>query len=106
MNYLKLFEITVIVVIIVDISGFVDSIKVFIGKLLNITNVRLKPLDCSFCVTFWMSMGYLIYTNELSLTTLMVSLLMSVMTPTIQDLIYLIRDILGFILLKISKLLK
>ena len=106
MSYLKLFEITVIVVIIVDISGFIDSIKAFVGKVLGINNVSLKPLDCSLCMTFWVSMAYLIYANELSITTLMFSLLISVMTPVIQDLIYLIRDILGFILLKISKLLK
>ena len=106
MSYLKLFEITVIVVIIVDISGFIDSIKSLIGKVLGINNVSLKPLDCSLCMTFWVSMAYLIYANELSITTLMFSLLISVMTPVIQDLIYLIRDILGFILLKISKLLK
>ena len=106
MNYIDLFEITVIVVIIVDISGFIDSIKAFVGKVLGINNVSLKPLDCSLCMTFWVSMVYLIYANELSITTLMFSLLISVMTPVIQDLIYLIRDILGFILLKISKLLK
>lgn len=106
MNYIDLFEISIIVVIIVDISGFIDSVKTLIGKVLGINNVNLKPLDCSFCMNFWVSMCYLIYTNELSLNTVMFSLLMSVMTPTIQDLIYLIRDILGFILLKISKLLK
>ena len=106
MSYIDLFEITVIVVIIVDISGFIDSIKAFVGKVLGINNVSLKPLDCSLCMTFWVSMAYLIYANELSITTLMFSLLISVMTPVIQDLIYLIRDILGFILLKISKLLK
>ena len=100
MNYIDLFEITVIVVIIVDISGFVDSVKTLIGKVLHINNVKLKPLDCSLCMTFWVSMAYLIYANELSITTLMFSLLISVMTPVIQDLIYLIRDILGFILLK------
>ena len=105
MSYIDLFEITVIVVIIVDISGFIDSIKAFVGKVLGINNVSLKPLDCSLCMTFWVSMAYLIYANELSITTLMFSLLISVMTPVIQDLIYLIRDILGSILLKISKLL-
>lgn len=106
MSYIDLFEITVIVVIIVDISGFIDSIKEFIGRVLGITNVRLKPFDCSLCLNFWASIVYLIWDGELNLTTVMVSLVLSVMTPTIQDLIYLIRDILGFILLKISKLLK
>lgn len=106
MNYIDLFEIAIIVVIIVDISGIVDEVKGLIGRLLNITNVRLKPLDCSLCLNFWVSMAYLLITNELSITAVMVTLLLSTMTPVIQDLIYLIRDILGFILLKISKLLK
>ena len=106
MNYIDLFEITVIVVIIVDISGFVDSVKTLIGKVLHINNVSLKPFDCSFCMNFWLSLIYLLITNELSITAVMVTLLLSAMTPVIKDAIYLIRDIFGFILLKISKLLK
>ena len=86
MSYIDLFEITVIVVIIVDISGFIDSIKAFVGKVLGINNVNLKPLDCSFCMNFWASLIYLLITNELSLTAVMVALLLSTMTPVIQDL--------------------
>ena len=95
MNYIDLFEITVIVVIIVDISGFIDSIKNLIGKVLHINNVSLKPLDCSFCVNWWLSLAYLLITNELSITAVMVTLLLSTMTPIIKDAIYLIRDFLG-----------
>ena len=98
MSYIDLFEITVIVVIIVDISGFIDSIKNLIGKVLGINNVSLKPIDCSLCMTFWVSMAYLIYANELSITTLMFSLLISVITPIIKDAIYLIRDLNGKII--------
>ena len=98
MSYLKLFEITVIVVIIVDISGFIDSIKAFVGKVLGINNVSLKPLDCSFCLNFWVSLIYLLITNELSITAVMVALLLSTMTPIIKDAIYLIRDLLGKII--------
>ena len=95
MSYLKLFEITVIVVIIVDISGFVDSIKSLIGKVLHINNVKLKPFDCSFCLNLWVSIAYLLITNELSITAVMVTLLLSTLTPIIKDTIYLIRDLLG-----------
>ena len=95
MSCLKLFEITVIVVIIVDISGFVDSVKTLIGKVLHINNVSLKPIDCSFCLNFWVSMAYLLITNELTITAIMVTLLLSTMTPIIKDAIYLIRDLLG-----------
>ena len=101
MSYLDLFEITVIVVIIVDISGFIDSIKTLIGKVLGINNVSLKPIDCSFCMNFWASLGYLVITNELSITAVMVTLLLSTMTPVIQDLIYLMRDLIGKIINKI-----
>lgn len=105
MVYFKLIEIAVIMVIIIDISGFIDSIKEFIGKMLNIANVRLKPLDCSFCVNWWLSLLYLIYTNELSLTTVMFALIMSVMTTVISDLIYLIRDLIANLINKISNLI-
>ena len=98
MSYIDLFEITVIVVIIVDISGFIDSIKSLIGKVLGINNVSLKPLDCSFCLNWWVSLGYLVITNELSITAVMVALLLSTMTPIIKDAIYLIRDLLGKII--------
>ena len=101
MNYLKLIEITVIVVIIVDISGFVDSIKSLIGKVLGINNVSLKPIDCSFCLNWWVSLGYLVITNELSITAVMVALLLSTMTPIIKDAIYLMRDLIGKIINKI-----
>ena len=105
MILLKLIEIAVIVVIVIDISGIVDSIKEFIGKMLNISNVRLKPLDCSFCLNFWVSMCYLICVDELSLTTVMFTLIMSTLTPVIEDLIYLIRDLISTIINKISNLI-
>lgn len=95
MSYIDLFEITVIVIIIVDISGFVDSVKTLIGKVLHINNVSLKPIDCSFCLNFWVSMAYLVITNELTITAIMVTLLLSTMTPIIKDAIYLIRDSIG-----------
>lgn len=106
MIYLKLLEIAIIITIIIDISGVIDSIKEFIGKKLNITNVRLKPLDCPFCINFWVSLVYLIWVGELNLTTVMATLLLSVMTPVIVDIIYLIRDICGFFINKISRILK
>lgn len=106
MVYLKLIEIAVIVVIIIDISGIVTEVKGLIGRLLNISNVRLKPLDCSFCVNWWLSLLYIYITNNLTLSTILFALLCSTLTPVIGDLIYLIRDIFGFILLKISRLLK
>lgn len=106
MIYWRLLEITIITVIIVDISGIVTDLKKMIGRILGIQNVSLKPLGCSFCMTFWMSMCYLVYLGELNLTTIMFTLIMSTLTPVIGDLIYMIRDIFGKIILKINDLIK
>ena len=100
MSYLKLFEITIIVVIIVDISGVVTDAKKMIGRILGINNVSIKLIECSFCLNFWVSMAYLLITNELSITAVMVTLLLSTMTSIIKDAIYLIRDIFGKIISK------
>lgn len=106
MIYLKLLEIAVIITIIIDISGVIESLKSFVSRMLGIKNVALKPLDCSFCLTFWASMVYLIWVGELNLTTVMATLLLCTMTPVISDFIYLARDICGFFINKISRILK
>ena len=101
MSYIDLFEITIIVVIIVDISGIVTDFKKMLGRILGIQNVSIKIIECSFCVNWWLSLAYLLITNQLSITSVMVTLLLSTMTPVIKDTIYLIRDLIGKIINKI-----
>ena len=96
---LELFFITVICVIIIDLSGVIESIKSGIKKLLtrgrmSDPNYSLKPLDCSFCINFWVCIIYLIVTGTLSLWMVTYVLLLSVMTPVIRDFIILVRDTL------------
>lgn len=58
---LELLLLTVIVCFVVDISGFIDTIKnliwkwVFNGKR-EYREFRLKPLDCSLCMSFWIGL--------------------------------------------------
>ena len=58
---LDIFLITTIICFIVDISGIIDTIKniiwkwVFNGKR-EYREFRLKPLDCSLCMTFWIGL--------------------------------------------------
>ena len=105
MSYLKLFEITIIVVIIVDISGVVTDAKKMIGRILGIQNVSIKIIECSFCVNWWLSLLYIYVTNNLTLSTILFALLCSTFTPIIKDLVFLIRDIFGKIIFKISDLI-
>jgi len=95
---LNLFLIAVIVVIIIDISGITLSIKSGIKRLLtrgrmSDPNYSLKPIDCSFCMTFWTGLVWLLVTHSFSLWMLTYLLLLCVMTPVIRDVIILIREL-------------
>jgi len=95
---LELFLIAVICVIIIDISGVIESIKSGIKRLLtngrmSDPNYSLKPIDCSFCMTAWSGLAYLLVTHSVSLWMLTYLLLICVMTPVIREVIVLIRDL-------------
>lgn len=95
---LELFLISVICVIIIDLSGFTDSIKSGIKKLvtkgrMSDPNYSLKPIDCSFCMTWWTGLCYILITHIFSLWMVTYLLLICVMTPVIRDFIILIRDL-------------
>lgn len=96
---LNLLYLTIIVVIIIDLSGVVDSIKsglksLVTGGRMRDPNYSLKPIDCSFCITFWSGLIYLLITNQVSWFMLAYLLGLCVMTPVIKDLIVLVRECL------------
>ena len=90
----NLFSILVICVIVIDISGFVYSLKVAIGKFLGISpnSFRIKPFDCSFCMTFWASMIYLLVVGRFTLVNIAIVLLMCCLTTPLKNLVMSVRD--------------
>ena len=89
-----LFSILIICVLVIDISGFVHSIKVAIGKFLGISpnSFRMKPFDCSFCMTFWVSMIYLLVAGRFTLVNIAIVLLMCCLTTPLKNLVMSVRD--------------
>lgn len=99
--------IAVIVVVVIDISGFIDHLKSWIKSILTQGRMRdpnysFKPLDCSFCMTFWSGTVYLIITNQFTLPYLAYLLGICVMTPVIRDVILFFRELFIKIIKKIS----
>lgn len=108
MTIFNLFLIAVITVCIIDLSGFIDTFKSVLNKILTrgkISNsdYTLKPIDCSLCMTFWIGLIYLIYHNSISLLNIAVLLLIAISTPIIHDIIRLILDIFSKIINLIYK---
>ena len=98
--------IAVIIVVIIDISGFTDSLKSGLKRLLTKGRMSdpyypLKPFDCSFCMTWWTGLIWLLVIHNVTLWMLAYLLLICVMTPVIKDVIILIRETM----LKIIKLM-
>lgn len=96
---LDLFLIQVIVVIVIDLSGVVDHFKSFLKRILtkgrmSDPNYSLKPIDCSFCMTFWTGLVYLLVTNSLSLWMLTWVLLLCVLTPVTGSILVFVRELL------------
>lgn len=54
MFYFEMFLLAFVVAFIVDVSGFVGSVKPGINAVLHRDpEARLKPFDCSLCMCFW-----------------------------------------------------
>ena len=89
-----LFSILIISVLVIDISGFVHSIKVAIGKYLKISpnSFRIKPFDCSFCMTFWASVIYLLVVGRFTLLNIAIVLLLCCLTTPLKNLVMSVRD--------------
>lgn len=97
--------ITVIIVLIVDISGFIENLKRLIFRLLNGKEVKykdfnFKPFDCSFCLSFWVNLIFLVVSG-FSFWGLLVILIFSWTTVYIKE-IFLLLD--AWILWLINKL--
>lgn len=90
----NLFSILIICVLVIDISGFVHSIKAAIGKYLGISpnSFRIKPFDCSFCMTFWVSVIYLLVVGRFTLVNIAVVLLLCCLTTPLKNLVMSARD--------------
>ena len=98
--YLILLLLAIIVVSLVDISGFIDTVKRVVWKWVWKNNQReysdfsFRPFDCSYCMTHHIGVIYLILTSSLSILHYAFLLVLCMLTPVIKDGLLLIKAIL------------
>ena len=105
---LKILMIQIIMVLVIDISGFCDEMKIMLSKLLTrgkiaTSNYNIKPFFCSTCMTWWCCLIYLIIAQEVSLFMIAFTLLVACMSPITKDLYYMIYDTIEKIIRTINK---
>ena len=91
---IDLILIQIICVNIVDISGVVSHIENAIARMLSLKRVSIYLFNCSYCVTHWCCVIYLLFNGALSLKTYAIVLVLCFLTSVTKDLLWGIRDIL------------
>ena len=104
---IDLILIQLIIVFIIDLSGAVDSIKLFISKHLTknkivTTNFSLKPFDCSLCSTWWIGLIYLLICHSFTIPYIALVALLSYLTPLSSSILLLMKDLAIFLINKLN----
>ena len=89
---IDLLLIQIICVNIVDISGVVQHIENAIARMLSLKRVSVYLLNCSYCVTHWCCVIYLLFNGALSLKTYAIVLVLCFLTSITKDLLWGVRD--------------
>lgn len=108
---IDLILIQLIIVYVIDLSGVIDSIKLFISKHLTkskivTTNFSIKPFDCSLCSTWWIGLIYLIICHSFTIPYIALVALLSFLTPISSNILLLMKDLIGFEINKIYEWLQ
>ncbi len=97
--YLTLFILCLIVVNLVDLSGFIDTLKrwiwkwVFNGKK-EYRDFDFRPFECSYCMTHHVCVLWALFTGQFTVLVYLYILFLSYLTPIFKDIILFIRDLL------------
>lgn len=97
----NLLMLTIVVVYIVDLSGFTEAWKAFLWRKYKVSQDRpIKPLDCSMCMTWWLGLFYLLCHRHLTLPMVAYVAMLSILTIPIGQLLILIRESLTRVISK------
>lgn len=89
---IDLILIQIICVNIVDISGVVSHIENAIARMLSLKKVKVYLFNCSYCVTHWCCVIYLLFNGALSLKSYAIVLVLCFLTSVTKDLLWGVRD--------------
>lgn len=101
---IDLILIQIIVVILIDISGIVQSIEGLIARMLSLKKVKIHLIECSFCVSHWIGLFYLLLTGALSLKTYAIVLVLCFLTSVTKEVLWTVRDFFIYLIRLVNRL--
>lgn len=98
MIYVNILLITVIVVFIVDLSGIVPTFRDWFNRVTRREeDARIRPFDCSMCMTFWAGLIYVILSGP-SIPAVATVCLCAWLAQFVADVLFTIREAAGALL--------
>ena len=101
--YTDLLHLAVVVVYIVDLSGFTDSWRSALARALGVKALKpIKPFDCSLCMVWWVCLLYPIFAGEFDFLTLLFAAVLSLLSRTFYRACIFLIESLDWLLDKIT----
>lgn len=103
MTIINLILITIIVCFIVDCSGVMTDIRKFVAKQIfkytkvkvDYAELKLKPIGCSLCSTWWIGLIYLIFVGKFTIPYIAFVAFLSLISSNISGFLMVIKDYLA-----------
>ena len=92
--YTDLLFLTLLVVFVIDLSGFTEAWLSAFSRWLGHTVTSFKPFTCSLCMTWWSGIVYLIVTGRFCLPLLAYVAGLAFLTFPISQFLIFIRETL------------
>lgn len=107
---LTLVLLQLITVNIIDISGIIEYLKKYLHnrfiKIGDFSTLQLKPFDCSYCMTHWICLIYLLISGNFTLYYYAFVFILCLLTGFTADLMYWVKDIFQLIINALNKPIK
>lgn len=90
--YLDILLLSLLVIYIVDLSGFTDAWLAAFSRWLGRTVREVRPFSCSLCMVWWAGVIYAAVTRNFTLPVLAYIALLSFLSMTISNLFIFLRE--------------
>lgn len=100
--YIDLTLLAAAVVYVVDVSGWTDSWRSALQRVLGVRQLRaLPPFDCGKCATFWAGIIYALATRSFSFQVLAFVCALSLLSQPMGEAMTLLREALSAAIAKL-----
>lgn len=93
--YVELLLTTVVVVFVVDLSGFTQTWKNALGRWLHLDpyKIAVKPFDCSLCMTWWTTLAVCLIEGRFTFLTVAYCALLAFIADVVASALRLVKDL-------------